>query len=97
MPAPRRRLRSALALDEKGSDNSLTLNPLILLRRTQMGRIDHKFRQRAAEAAMNIFGHVHAMRGTEQIKISSVVPVTHNGKPVEQRNVMLLGDHTHTI
>ena len=46
---------------------------------------------------MNIFGELNAMRGAEQIKISGVVPVTHNGKPVEQRNVMLLGDHTHTI
>ena len=47
---------------QKGSDNSLTLVPLILLRLVQAGRIEHEFRQRAAEASMNPFGQVDAMR-----------------------------------
>jgi hypothetical protein len=37
------------------------------------------------------------MNGTEQIEISGVVPVTHDAKPVEQRNIMLLRGHTHII
>ena len=35
-----------------------------------MGRIDHEFRQRAAEAIMNTFGKIDAVRGAEQIEIS---------------------------
>ena len=47
---------------KKGGDNSLTLVPLILLRLAQMGRVDHEFRQRAAEAIMDTFGQFDAVR-----------------------------------
>ena len=46
---------------------------------------------------MNPFGHVGAMNGTEQVEISGVVPVTHDTKAVEQRNIMLLRHHAHII
>ena len=62
-----------------------------------MGRIDHEFRKRAAETAVNIFGQLDAVRRAEQVEIPCVVPVMHNGKPIEQRNVVLLRNHTHII
>ena len=83
--------------NEKGSDNSLTLVPLILLRRIKVGAVDDKFRQCAAEAVMNALGEIDAMRGAEQVEISSVVPVTHDGKAVEQRDLVLLRHHPHII
>ena len=46
---------------------------------------------------MNPFGEINAMRGAEQVEISGIVPVTHHGKPVEQRNVVLLRHHAHII
>ena len=46
---------------------------------------------------MNPFGHVGAMKGTEQVEISGVVPVTHDGEPVEQRHLVLLGHHAQII
>ena len=51
-----------MSTDEKGSDNSLTLVPSILLGRVNMGGFDHEFRQRAAEAIMHALRKVEAMR-----------------------------------
>ena len=42
---------------------------------------------------MNPFGHVGAMEGTEQVEIPGVVPVAHDGEPVEQRDIVLLRRH----
>src|SRR5438552_14249860 len=95
--AAQRPPQPALSYGEKGSENSLTLVPLILLRRAQMGRVDHEFRQRAAEAAMNTFGQFRAMRGAEQVEISGVVPVQHAGDPVEQRHSVPLRHYADSI
>ena len=46
---------------------------------------------------MNPLGHIGAMNGTEQVEISGVIPVTHDAKPVEQRNIMLLRGHTQSV
>src|SRR5882672_149951 len=95
--APRRRAPSAMSSGEKGSDNSLTLVPLILLRRVQAGRIEYKFGQRAAKAAMNTLGQINTVRGAEQVEISSLIPVTHIGKTIEQRDLVRLRHHPHII
>jgi hypothetical protein len=63
MPQPRR--RHALRFGKKGGHDSLTLISLILLRLTKTSRVDDKFRQRAAEARMNTFGQIDAVRGAE--------------------------------
>ena len=46
---------------------------------------------------MNTFGQFRAMRGAEQVKISGVVPVPHDGEPVEQRHIVLLRHDANTI
>ena len=42
-------------------------------------------------------GQIDAVRGAEQVKISELIPVTHYGEPVEQRNIVLLRHHPHII
>ena len=51
----------------------------------------------AAKAIMDAFGEIKAVRCAEQVKISGVIPLTHDGEPVEQRNIVLLRHHPHTI
>ena len=46
---------------------------------------------------MNPLGHVSAMYVAEQVEISGFIPVTHDGEPVEQRNIVLLCHHAHVI
>ncbi len=46
---------------------------------------------------MHTLGQFNAMGGAEQVKIAGIIPVMHDGEPVEQRNVMLLCHHAHII
>lgn len=62
-----------------------------------MRRIDDKFRKRPAEAIMDTLREVDTMRSAEKIEVSLLIPVAHDSKPVEQRNVVLLRHHAHII
>ena len=46
---------------------------------------------------MDALRKLEAMRCAEKVEVSLFVPVTHDGEPVEQRNVVPLRDHTHII
>ena len=70
---------------------------LILLLRAEMRRTEHERRQRAAEAIMNPLGKLNAWRCAEQIEVSMIVPLAHDSKSVEQRNIMILRHDPHII
>ena len=46
---------------------------------------------------MDALGQLETVRRAEQIEISVLVPLTHDGETVEQRNVVLLRHHAHVI
>src|SRR3954454_4992952 len=77
--------------------NASNLNSSILLSRSDVCRIDHEFRQGAAEAIMHALRQFKSVRGAEQVEVSGFVPVAHHGKTIEQRNVVLLRHHAHII
>ena len=93
----RRRGPSELSADEKGSENSLTLDSLNSAAPGRGGprraRISTARGRGRHEPAWPCRCHGRA----EQVEISGVIPVTHDGEPVEQRNVVLLRHHPHII
>src|SRR5579883_373477 len=63
---------------------------LILLRRSEMRRVEDEIRQRAADAVMHALCKLGAMHGAEKIEIPLLIPLTHDGESIEQRNIVLL-------
>src|SRR5438132_14363187 len=70
--APRLRMQPAMRQAKKGKENAATslTQILVLLGRADMGGVYDIFRQRAAEAIVNAFGKLDAVRRAEQIEIS---------------------------
>ena len=68
-----------------------------MLSRIDVRRVDDELRQSAAKTIVHALGKIEAMRRAEQVKVSRVIPLTHDGETVEQRNVVLLRHHAHII
>ena len=49
-----------------------------------------EFRQRAADTIVHALRKLNAMRRTEQVELSLVVPMLHHREAIEQRHVVLL-------
>jgi len=62
-----------------------------------MGGVNDKFRQSASKAIMDTLGQIDPVRRAEKIEISLVVPLMHDGKAVEERDLMLLRHQAHIV
>ena len=56
-----------------------------------MSGVDHKCRQRPAKAIVDTLGKLDPVVGAEQVEVSRVVPLMHDGKAIEQRPQAALG------
>src|SRR5262249_51214122 len=63
----------------------------------QMRRVDDRGAERAAETIMHALGHLHVLGRLVEIELPGVVPVTHDGKPIEHRYLALSRHPTHTV
>ena len=62
-----------------------------------MSGFDDKCRQRMAEAVVDTLRKLDTMDCTEQIEVSGIAPLMHNGETIEQWHVILLRYNPHAI
>src|SRR6516162_8364071 len=65
--------------------------------RSQMGGIDDHGSNAATDTVMHAVSEHVVLAGSIKIKSAGVGPVPHDGKPVEQGDLVLLRHHTHVI
>src|SRR3954454_16703536 len=88
---------ASAAVGEKGLRRLINARSSILLRWADVSGVDYQSRERTAEAVVDARGKLHTVERGEQVEVSGVVPLMHDGEAIEQRHVVLLRDHPHVI
>src|SRR3954469_18599832 len=66
---------------QKGFRRLINARSSILLSWAEMSGVDQKCRQRPAKAIVDTLGKLDPVVGAEQVEVSRVVPLMHDGKP----------------
>src|ERR1700731_777590 len=88
---------TAIAVVRQKRRTLINAGSSVLLGRAEVSGVEDKFRERTADTIMNALRKLDAVRRAKKVEISGVVPLTHDGETVEQRDVVLLCDQAHII